>query len=236
MARTRLCHRRPHAPAVKPAPNAASAPAANLRPFRSFFESSKAPETVRWRRFRGLGFAPVFAVNRGFSHSRTGFEPAQKLHRGGAACICPAFARPAFANPGVLLERNHHPPLPAFVRPAPASPRPHSATIADFAIDLGAAKPEKPCDRGVFGAFCLLLKAERHRVLAAGWFVLFSAARAARFRFRPFFLAPCRRWRRGCGPAGRGRGRLVRGGRRRGRFGAVRRCRDSRGWQWPGRG
>ena len=35
--------------------------------------------------------------------------------------------------------------------------RPHSATIADFAIALRAPKPGKPCDGGVFGAFYLLL-------------------------------------------------------------------------------
>ena len=45
-----------------------------------------------------------------------------------------------------------------------ASSRPRSppATIADFAPALIAAKPVKPCDRGVFGALNLLLKKERY--------------------------------------------------------------------------
>ena len=40
-------------------------------------------------------------------------------------------------------------------------PRPPPATIADFAPALIAAKPAKPCDRGVFGALNLLLISER---------------------------------------------------------------------------
>ena len=45
---------------------------------------------------------------------------------------------------------------------------PHTLqTTADFAPDLIAAKPVKPCDRGVFGALNLLLKKEQILMLAA---------------------------------------------------------------------
>ena len=61
----------------------------NHRWFRYRFESIQARKTVRWRRFWGLLFAPVFAVMRGFMRPRAGFEPALKPHRSGAACALP---------------------------------------------------------------------------------------------------------------------------------------------------
>ena len=47
-------------------------------------------------------------------------------------------------------------------RPHPAFAAAHtSQAFTDFATGLIAAKPEKPCDRAVFGAFYSLLKKER---------------------------------------------------------------------------
>ena len=66
---------------------------------------------------------------------RAGFEPALKRHRGGTDRALPRFRTPS--------ARKSRPPRPA--------------TITDFAIALRAPKPEKPCDKGVFGAFYLLL-------------------------------------------------------------------------------
>ena len=49
---------------------------------------------------------------------------------------------------------------PARLRTAPAAAR-TPGTTAGFAIDSIAAKPVKPCDRGIFGALNLLLFQER---------------------------------------------------------------------------
>ena len=69
---------------------------------------------------------------------------------------------------------------------------------AGFAIDLVAARPVKPCDGGVFGAFYLLLKTEhsgawRVRLAFCGPSVNRLEGPAGRFGgkrlFRPFFAA-----------------------------------------------
>ena len=162
---------------------------------------------MRWRRFRGLLFAPVFAVMRGFIRPRNGFEPAPKPHRGGAACarpppshaqrpqtpdaarlemaasrcLCAGDSPLSFRTLGLekavfricrasveggylrLLTAHRFWRFRQLQEPAPRQlgcllhRRPHSATIADFAIALRAPKPGKPCDGGVFGAFYLLL-------------------------------------------------------------------------------
>ena len=52
--------------------------------FRSWFDSSQARQTVRWGRFRGLLFAPVFAVKPGGPHSRPGFGASASQARPGA--------------------------------------------------------------------------------------------------------------------------------------------------------
>ena len=52
--------------------------------FRSWFDSSQARQTVRWGRFWGLLFAPVFAVKPGGPHSRPGFGASASQARPGA--------------------------------------------------------------------------------------------------------------------------------------------------------
>ena len=63
----------------------------------------------------------------------------------------PNQAQPTWRNQAARKDRPH----PAFA--AARTPQ----AYADFATGLIAAKPEKPCDGGVFGAFYSLLKKER---------------------------------------------------------------------------
>ena len=129
----RLC---PPLPAfARPAP--ARPALRNHRWFRYRFESIQARKTVRWRRFWGLLFAPVFAVMRGFTRLRAGFEPAPKPHRSGAACARPCLCAPSARKPWRLFRTEPAfahlcPSLPVFARlclhlsafahPAPARP------------------------------------------------------------------------------------------------------------------
>ena len=107
--------------------------------FRYRFDSNQARQTVRWRRFRSLLFAPVFAA-----------EPDCGLR--------------ALSNPetSALRQRGLR-PAPPCTRQAPARHRRKPAaahmpqTIAGFATVSIAAKPLKPCDSAVFRAcsrFC----------------------------------------------------------------------------------
>ena len=76
-------------------------------------------------------------------------------------------------KPGALLDGQSAQPAatkpPRKARPCPGfCCCPHPAVCAGFATGLIAAKPQKPCDGGVFGAFYLLLKKERLATGAAG--------------------------------------------------------------------
>ena len=76
-------------------------------------------------------------------------------------------------KPGALLGGQSAQPAatkaPRKARPCPGfCCCPHPTVCAGFATGLIAAKPVKPCDGGVFGAFYLLLKKERLATGAAG--------------------------------------------------------------------
>ena len=76
-------------------------------------------------------------------------------------------------KPGALLDGQSAQPAatkaPRKARPCPGfCCCPHPTVCAGFATGLIAAKPVKPCDGGVFGAFYLLLKKERLATGAAG--------------------------------------------------------------------
>ena len=76
-------------------------------------------------------------------------------------------------KPGALLDGQSAQPTatkaPRKARPCPGfCCCPHPTVCAGFATGLIAAKPVKPCDGGVFGAFYLLLKKERLATGAAG--------------------------------------------------------------------
>ena len=75
---------------------------------------------------------------------QTSLEPGLNLHRCGAGGALPCFS--------------HAKRVQTQCRRAPAARTPKN--ISAFAPALIAAKPQKPCDRGVFRAFYLLLKKE----------------------------------------------------------------------------
>ena len=118
--------------------------------FRSWFDSSKAPKTVRWGRFQGLEFAPETRAHRACSAPFAGlphlFSPTARLRHG----------RRTDALAPVRLPQNRTADCKARFR---ASFRAFPLTFpAPFlAPGLIAAKPVKPCDGGVFGALNLLL-------------------------------------------------------------------------------
>ena len=144
---------------------------------------------MRWGRFQGLLFAPEKRVKHAFG--RRVERAAGGWCGKPGACLAAdwplapqtgaSFRGIAWAHclgaPGgrIVWAANRakppsaKPPDPAQPSPAtsPAAPgfrcRPRSQAYADFATGLIAAKPEKPCDRAVFGAFYLLLKKERKR-------------------------------------------------------------------------
>ena len=121
--------------ARKPSPQTSRRPqAANHRRFRYRFDSGKAPKIVRWSRFQGLLFAPVFEAKLGFGLRIAGFglrdsghgirvtgcnsgcrRAAQKQHCRNPACAMP-FTRPK----------------PASALPAIPSRCPRPETIACF--------------------------------------------------------------------------------------------------------
>ena len=111
--------------------------------FCSCFDSSQARKTVRWGRFRGLELAPVFAVKPGFVCARS--SPGRR--RG---CLNRRFCdlRAAFRQAFRACLRS------GFRLP------PAARNLLFFAPALIAAKPEKSCDGGVFGAFYSLSKRE----------------------------------------------------------------------------
>ena len=134
-------------PAQSPAmPRLLLLPASDsLRWFRYGFDSRQAPKTVRWGRFRGLLFAPEKRAKRDWPGC--GWASCDQTGRIAWRPICP----------------------PRKARPCPGfCCCPHPAVCAGFATGLIAAKPVKPCDGGVFGAFYLLLKKERLVTGAAG--------------------------------------------------------------------
>ena len=84
---------------------------------------------------------------------------------------CIAWALQTGASFGQLIGPNRQSPsrptrrsqAPPQARPRPAFAAAHDPkAFADFATGLIAAKPEKPCDGAVFGAFYSLLKKERN--------------------------------------------------------------------------
>ena len=82
---------------------AAALPACrNLALFRSRLDSSQARQTVRWSRFRGLKFAPVFAVNQAMAARQTGDEQMAKAARriGSASPGCEPVSAAARAPQG----------------------------------------------------------------------------------------------------------------------------------------
>ena len=93
--------------------------------FRSWFDSSKPPETVRWRCFRGLGFAPENGAR----------EAKSKAPKPSLSGRCRLFAQPGFGLAVRLLKAR----------------KPRGGP--EFAIGLIAAKPLKPCDGAFFRGF-----------------------------------------------------------------------------------
>ena len=123
--------------------SAASPACRNLALFRSRFDSTKARQTVRQSRFRGLLFAPVFAVKQAMAARQTNAEQAAMAARqiGSASPGCEPVSEATRAPQGnVCCER---------VRTL----CPLAEIWRFFAPDLITAKPVKPCDRGVFGVF-----------------------------------------------------------------------------------
>ena len=137
--------------------------------FRSCFDSNKARQTVRWRRFRGLEFAPDFRAKSSESgRVLPSLKPAKatpEAHHLSAlglirSCLRnePGFAasqwqcgcrKPCFQSPFSMKAQT------VFA----AARVPKSGVC--FALVLIAAKPVKPCDGGVFGALNLLLISKR---------------------------------------------------------------------------
>ena len=132
----------------------------NLALFRSHFDSGKARQTVRWSRFSGLEFAPVFAVKQAMAARQTDAEQAAMAARQigsaspgcervpatfrtpqGSACCEPVF-RPLATSQRLLR--------------AGSAASPACWNLAFFAPDLIAARPVKSCDRAVFQALNLL--------------------------------------------------------------------------------
>ena len=135
--------------------------------FRYGFDSSQARQIVRWGRFQGLLFAPEkraeHAFGRRVERSAGGWcgKPGACLAADGplAPQTGASFGQPTGPNrqaPNRPSRCNQAPPRPAFAAAHT------SQAFADFATGLIAAKPEKPCDRGVSGAFYLLLKREQN--------------------------------------------------------------------------
>ena len=118
---------------------------ARHRRFRSCFDSSQARKTVRWGRFWGLLFAP-----------ENGASGAWRVRLAFCGPSVNRLDRPAGRFGGKRLF------WPFFA----ASHAPQASL--DFAPALIAAKPEKPCDGGVFGGFYSLPKKER-RCVPTGW-------------------------------------------------------------------
>ena len=71
------------------------------RLFRSWFDSSQARQTVRWRRFWGLEFALFFVVKRGLVCGRCSAEVAARRPGFAVCCLvcCPFWGR-AVRGPG----------------------------------------------------------------------------------------------------------------------------------------
>ena len=125
--------------------------------FRSFFDSGKARQTVRWRRVLGLGFAPVFAVNAGVSGCFQALKSPCRVRKRLAIGLC-GFGKRAGARPPAIPPARL-PVRPSFWRFRHAQPsRPARGRF--FAPSLIAAKPVKPCDGGVFWGLNSLSKKE----------------------------------------------------------------------------
>ena len=134
--------------------------------FRSCFDSSQAPKTVRWRRLRGLEFAPDFRADKptkraGFSSAQeqTEPEPGPKLNQLSVVGPIRSCLRnePRFALPK-LRHMGHKPRFQSLfsAKPRTVLPLPRSRNHHFSAPGLIAAKPEKPCDGGVCGTLNLL--------------------------------------------------------------------------------
>ena len=138
-------------------PSCAAVTARKRPVFRSFFDSGKARQTVRWRRFLGPGFAPVFAVDAGVSGCFQALKSLCRVRKRLAIGLC-GFGKRAGARPPAIAPARL-PVRPSFWLFRHAQP-PRPARGRFFAPSLIAAKPVKPCDRGVFWGLDLLLKKE----------------------------------------------------------------------------
>ena len=87
------------------------------------------------------------------------FALARRLQRLGAFSSAP-FGWADFQKQSARVQTRASRPKP--VRKAVSAAAPAPKTIANFATGLIAAKPVKPCDRGVFGALDLLLFLKRN--------------------------------------------------------------------------
>ena len=138
-------------------PSCAAATARKRPVFRSFFDSGKARQTVRWRRFLGPGFAPVFAVNAGVSGCFQALKSPCRVRKRLAIGLC-GFGKRAGARPPAIAPARL-PVRPSFWRFRHAQP-PRPARGRFFAPSLIAEKPVKPCDGGVFWGLNSLSKKE----------------------------------------------------------------------------
>ena len=134
--------------------------------FRAFYlllkKERKMPSDGVWK-----GLLAAGGASRALVWRRMGLLRLKRAHRLGALLgriawalqADASFGKPTGPNrqaPNRPSRRNQAPPRPAFAAAHT------SQAFADFATGLIAAKPEKPCDGAVFGAFYLLLKRERN--------------------------------------------------------------------------
>ena len=128
-----------------------------LRPFCYWFDSSQARKTMRWRRFRGLEFAPENEAKRApMVHACLAAFGllCQTMNRTPFTSVCgQSFSDRLFS--AFFSARSRLGPTASYSRQtAPQA-------IVCFATDSIAAKPGKPCDGGIFAALNLLLFLQR---------------------------------------------------------------------------
>ena len=146
--------------------------------FGAFYLLLKKEQNTRIRAASGLRFVPAALALCGFKAWALPASPASR-----AACR----AKARSISPGA-----------PFITAASQSAAVASRKPTHFATTSIAAKPVKPCDRGVFGAFYLLLKKEQTalcqgRCLAfqhfgggCFWRVFIQCCTGRRRRFMPF--------------------------------------------------
>ena len=120
-------------------PSCAAATARKRPIFRSFFDSGKARQTVRWRRFFGPGFAPVFAVNAGVSGCFQALKSLCRVRKRLAIGLC-GFGKRAGARPPAIAPARL-PVRPSFWRFRHAQPsRPARGRFFRSFFDSGKAR------------------------------------------------------------------------------------------------